>query len=256
MSVRFYYIIILLISILFSCNNAKKTKTDDAFTFIGRNDYSIDNYNSISYYRLNGAKDFMDGYYVVANETTKWEEFNLKKGVLNGDYIIFHPNGEISSHTKYANGKRHGDELYYSNTGALIKKSTYNNAILIGKQYTYFENGKIQSQTILEHGSSVETQTYDVLGNIISQRFIKEGKTINQKIVEGKIYSEFVSSNYDDYETAKFFNLDGSIKLFLRQLKEGDTMYILELDENENETKRIDIKANPQEAMRYFSYFN
>ena len=53
----------------------------------------------------------------------------------------------------------------------------------------------------------------------------------------------------------KFFNEDGSTKIYLQQVVENETMYVLELDENGNEIKRIDLKANPQEAFKYASYF-
>lgn len=249
----------LLISIfsitLLSCEFIGKEKKDDSFTFIGRNGYTISNYNGLSYYRLNETSEFMNGYYVVGNEVTKWEEFEFKEGLLNGDYIIFHPNGEIFSNTKYANGKKHGDELMYSGDGTLIKKSTYQNDILVGSQYSYFENGKIQSESKIEDGKSIESQHFDLLGNIVAQSFIKDSRTITQKIVDGKIYSEMVSSNYDSYETIKFFNEDGTTKIYLQRVEENDTMYILELDDDGNEIKRVDTKANPQEAMKYFSLF-
>ena len=54
----------------------------------------------------------------------------------------------------------------------------------------------------------------------------------------------------------KFYNEDGSTKLFLRMLEENETMYILELNEEGDEIKRVDAKANPQESMKYFSLIN
>ncbi|WP_299108592.1 hypothetical protein [uncultured Winogradskyella sp.] len=250
-------IIILTVTSLFflCCNSSGKDKKDESFTFIEKGSYTINTYNGLAYYRLNKTKEFMDGYYVVGNEMSKWEEFEFKEGLLNGDYIIFHPNGEMFSHTQYSNGKKHGEESMYFPDGVLNSKSTFNNDILTGSKFTYYETGKIQSESKIEDGESVETQHFDLLGNIISQSFIRDGRTITQKIVEGKIYSEMVSSNYDSYETMKFFNEDGSTKIYLQQVVENETMYVLELDENGNEIKRIDLKANPQEAFKYASYF-
>ena len=256
MKLRPCIIFTLLLTLCCSCNSAAKKEKDDSFTFIERNSYTTNSYNGLEYYRLHKAKEFMDGYYVVGDEVKKWEEFELKEGVLNGDYIIFHTNGEIFSHTKYVNGKRNGEELNYNAEGILTKKSIYKNDILVGSQYTYFDNGKKQSESKYEDGKSVETQNYNLLGHIVSQSFIKDSRTITQKISEGKIYSEMVSSNYDDYETMKFFNEDGTTKMYLQRVEENDTMYILELDENGNEIKRVDVKANPKEAMKYFSLFN
>ncbi|RED50605.1 hypothetical protein [Seonamhaeicola aphaedonensis] len=65
---------------------------------------------------------------------------------------------------------------------------------------------------------------------------------------------EQISSNYDSFEAMKLYNEDGSLKFYLRMLEDGDNNYLIELDENEDELKRIDVKANPQEAMKYFQY--
>lgn len=208
---KFFNQVILITTcslLFFGCKNSGKDKKDESFTFIERNAYTINTYNGLAYYRLKGSQEFMDGYYVVGNELSKWEEFEFKEGILDGNYIIFHPNGEIFSHTQYSNGKKHGEELMYFPDGVLNSKSTFNNDILVGSKYTYFESGKIQSESKIEDGESLETQYFDLLGNIISQSFIRDGRTITQKIVEGKVYSEMVSSNYDSYETMKFFNED------------------------------------------------
>ena len=69
------------------------------------------------------------------------------------------------------------------------------------------------------------------------------------------MFSEQISSNYDNFEAMKFYNEDGSLKVFLRMLDDGDKSYLIELDENRNEIKRIDVKANPEQAMEYAKYF-
>ena len=253
---KFTFLILVNSLLLIGCKSSEKDKNDDSFTFIERGAYTINNYNGIDYYILNKTKEFMDGYFVVGDKMSKWEEFEFKEGMLNGDYIVFHPNGEMFSHTKYSNGKRHGDELMYYYDGVLNKKSSYSNDILVGSQYSYFYNGKIQSESKIEDGEPIETQNFNLLGHIVSQRFIKDSRTITQKIVEGRIYSEMVSSNYDNYETVKFYNEDGTTHLYLQRVEENDTMFIFELNEDGKEIKRVDLKANPQDGLKYFNLFN
>lgn len=253
---KFTFLIAINTLFLLGCKSSEKDKSEDSFTFIGRNAYTINYYNGLEYYRLNETQKFMDGYYVVGDKMSKWEEFEFKEGLLNGDYIVFHPNGEIFSHTLYANGKKHGDELLYYPDGVLNSKKTYQNDVLVGSTYSYFQSGNVQSESKIEDGESIETQYFDLLGNIVSQRFIKDSRTITQKIVEGKIYSEMVSSNYDDYETIKFFNDDGSTKIYLQRKEEKESFYIIELDENGDEILKVDVKANPDAAMKYYPYFN
>jgi len=243
----------LLILLLFGCKNSEKNNASD-FKLIPRNSYFIDNYNGISVYRDNETRKPMDGYFVVGDKFAKWEELNLNEGVLNGDYIIFHNNGNIFSHSKYINGKLHGEEKTYSFSGALSKVSNYNHGIKVGKVLSYFENGQIQSEAKIENEEIFESVTYNIIGEIESQMFIKDGRKITQQIKGGKVFTEQISSTYDSFEAMKFYNDDGSLKVYLQMLDENDKSYLIELNENGDEIKRIDVKANPQEAMKYFQF--
>lgn len=243
----------LLIILLFSCKNSEKSSTSD-FKLIPRNSYFIDNYNGISVFRDNETRKPMDGYFVVGDKFTKWEELNLKKGVLNGDYIVFHNNGNMFSHSKYINGKLHGEEKTYTLSGVLSKVSNFNHGVKIGKDLSYYENGQIQSESKIENEEIVESISYNIIGEIESQMFIKDGRKITQQIKAGKVFAEQISSNYDNFEAMKFYSDDGSLKVFLKMIDEDDKNYLIELDENENEIKRIDVKANPNEAMKYFQF--
>ncbi len=247
-------IVATILCVFFNCKNPSEEK-DTSFTLIERGDYVIDSYGDIIIYRENETNKVMDGYYVIEKELSKWEEFNLKDGVLNGDYLIYHSNGEIYTHSKYMNGKLNGEEKVYYTSGKLQKLKTYKNDQLYGKAIDYFESGQIEKESIVKKGEVIESVSYDIVGTIVSQMFIREGRTINQKIVGGKIHSEQISSNYDNFEAVKFFNQDGSLKAYLRMFRDGDTGYLIELDKDENEIKRIDVKANPKEAMEYVKYF-
>lgn len=245
--------IFLLIAILLGCKNPDKSDTLD-FKLIPKNSYFTDNYNGISVYRDNETRKPMNGYYVVGDKTTKWEEFNITKGVLSGDYIIFHKNGNVFSHSKYLNGKLHGEEKTYALSGVLSKVSNFNHGIRYGNDISYFENGQIRSESKIEKEEVIESITYNIIGEIESQMFIKDGRKITQNIKGGKVFFEQISSTYDSFEAMKFYNEDGSLKIYLRMLEEDDKGYLIELDENEDEIKRIDVKANPKEAMKYFQY--
>ncbi|WP_248724474.1 hypothetical protein [Seonamhaeicola sp. ML3] len=115
-----------------SCKNTNENK-DMSFTLKGRNSYFVDSHNGISVYRDNDTRKPLNGYYVIANESTKWEEFDVDNGVLNGDYIIYHNNGNKFSEAKYVKGKLHVEEKTYSLTGALSKVSNYSHGVLYGR---------------------------------------------------------------------------------------------------------------------------
>lgn len=243
----------LLIVLLFDCKNHDNSDKSD-FKLIPRNSYFTDNYNGVSVYRDNETRKLMDGYYIVGDKTTKWEEFNVTKGVLNGDYIIFHNNGNVFSQSKYLKGKLHGEEKTYTLSGVLSKASNFSHGIRFGKDVSYFENGQVRSESQIKDEDIIESTTYNLIGEIESQMFIKDGRKITQNIKGGKVYFEQISSTYDSFEAMKFYNEDGSLKMYLRMLEDDDKAYLIELNENGDEIKRIDVKANPQEAMKYFQY--
>ena len=41
----------------------------------------------------------------------------------------------------------------------------------------------------------------------------------------------------------------------MKTLEDNDNMFLIELDENGNELKRINLKEQPYEAMKYMAYF-
>ncbi len=248
----FNYIFCFIFLVL-SC--AEKTeKSGSNFVLISKNSYTIDSYNGIGIYRLDKTRELMDGYYVVGDKFSKWEEFRVEKGILNGDYIVFHSNGEIFTHSVYQMGKLHGEEKTNYLSGKLKRVNFYNNNVLYGKSMEYFENGNVMGEFKIEYGKVVESIIYNNIGQINAQTFIKDGKTITQSILNGKILTERISSNYDNFEAIKFYNDSGSVKAYLRMLEEEDNFYLIEMDNIGNEMNRINLKTNPQEALKYQEY--
>ena len=247
-----YIALILLatISVCFISCKHEKDKDDGSFTFIAKDEYFVE-YSSLDIYRDAETKKTLNGYYIVGKGLTKWEEFNVKNGILNGEYLFYHPNGNVSIRSKYDKGKIHGEEFYYYPSGTIQKKHTYVNEVIHGEEIHYYEGGQIKSRSEFKNGKSDSSTNYDLVGNITSQRFVKDGMSITQMIKNGKLYSENLSSNYDNYEAMKFYNEDGALKHHLRMIEDEDAPIIIELDENGNEIKRIDLKKNPQEAIKY-----
>ncbi|WNH14097.1 toxin-antitoxin system YwqK family antitoxin [Thalassobellus suaedae] len=242
-----YSIILILLS---SC---KDTPEEDLlnFTLIEKNSYFIDSYDGLSVYRDNKSRKPLNGYYVVGDKFKKWEEFKVKNGLLNGLNIVFHSNGEIFSKSNYQNGTLNGEEKIYSLSGKLKTINKYKNGIRYGKSLSYFENGQLKSESKIEDEKVIESVSYDLIGNIVSQIFIDDGKKITQYVQGGKVFSEHISSTYDSFEATKFYNQDGSLKLYLQMLEDGDNFYIIERNEAGDEIKRTNAKTNPEELLKY-----
>lgn len=255
---KFYFscLLIFCFSLFHNCLETKKPD-NDSFTFITKGEYVVDNYNGLSVYRLKNANKIMNGYFVVGNEFSKWEEFNVKEGLLHGDYIIFHSNGNIYSHSLYSNGKLNGEEKIYFPSGALKKVKTYRNNEPHGQIVEYFETGQVAFKSKIVNGKKTETVQYDILGNIKYQEFIKDGHTIKQKISAGKVVSEEIISNYDNFNAFKFYDKNGDLEIYFRvKTIDNNTAYIIELDSLDNEIKQVDLSSNPSEALKYKHYLN
>lgn len=246
----FYVISFICLSFIINCKNKPDENAFD-FKLIKRNSYSIDSYNGINVYRDNETRKPLSGYYIVGDKFKKWEEFNIKDGVLQGASIVFHDNGQIFSQANYVNGKLHGEEKFYSTSGEIKTLKTYKNGVLYGQSVTYFDNAQVRSESKIENEEVTESTTYNLIGEIESQMFIKDGMKITQHIKAGKVFLEKLSSTYDSFEAIKHYNEDGSLNIFFKTVFDGDEGYLVELDENKNEIKRINLKTNPQEAMKY-----
>lgn len=139
-------------------------------------------------------------------------------------------------------------------SGSLKSTKNYSNGTLFGKNTSFYESGQIKSESKIENEKVVESISYDIIGGITSQMFIKEGREITQNVKLGKLYSEHIISTYDDFDAMKFYNEDGSLKIFIRMLEEDNQGFLIELNENEEELKRINIKEHPEAIFKYQQY--
>ncbi|WP_298531985.1 hypothetical protein [uncultured Algibacter sp.] len=204
--------------------------------------------------KMMGGGKLLDGYYVVGDKDVKWEEFNINKGLLNGESFVYHNNGNIFSTTQYTNGRKNGEEKLFSLSGKLKTINTYKNGVMYGKSLSYFESGELLSESKIKNEIVIESTTYDILGEISSQMFIEDGKKITQNIISGKIFSEHISSTYDAFEATKFYNEDGSLKVFLQMKDDDDNFYIIERNEEGDEINRVNVKTNPEGVLKYQQY--
>ncbi|SFZ90311.1 Antitoxin component YwqK of the YwqJK toxin-antitoxin module [Flaviramulus basaltis] len=199
----------------FNCNNKA---TNEGIKLIPRNSYFIDFHKGISIYRDNISRNVMDGYYVIGDESKKWEEFYVKQGVLNNDYIVYHNNGEKYTHSKYHNGVLHGEDLLYYISGKLKKFSAYNRGELYGKVIEYYEGGQVRSESSIKNEKVISSSVFSETGDLISKMYTKDNKSITQEFKDGKLLSEEISSNYDDFKAEKLYNNDGTLDVSINEI--------------------------------------
>ena len=83
-------------------------------------------------------------------------EYYNDNGELNGEVIVYYPNGKEAERTNYTNGKREGRSLWYAENGNILKELLYMNDALNGTAKYYDGDGNIKSEGVyrndLKHG--------------------------------------------------------------------------------------------------------
>ena len=248
---RSIFIVIICFCFAFFGCQKKEKKDSEEFVLIDRGSYTTRTINDTEVFIKD--KKVMNGYYVVGNKFDKWEEFEVKDGILNGKYILFHPNGQKSSLTNYSNGKKHGIEHHFYLSGELSKALSYSNNKLIGKTTEYYEGGAISKESKLKNEDIIESISYNNVGVIIGQMFISDGIKINQYLKNGKLFCETLSSTYDDNEAIKFYNEDGTLKHYLKMFEVNEQPFIAVLDMDGIEIKKINLKSDTTESRKYLA---
>ncbi|MBO3097444.1 toxin-antitoxin system YwqK family antitoxin [Gelidibacter pelagius] len=68
------------------------------------------------------------------------------KGQLEGEKLVYYPNGQMAEQSYYINGKIDGVSKVFSEKGVLIKEFTYENDVLHGMSKYYDADGKMLAE--------------------------------------------------------------------------------------------------------------
>jgi antitoxin component YwqK of YwqJK toxin-antitoxin module len=113
---------------------------------------------------------------------------NYKLGQLNGDRFVFYPLGnseskkdQITQKQSYVNGKLHGKQFDYFENGKIWKEIKYENGVKNGEEITYNPYGKIELKDYYYKGvKNGWCLAYDSLGtNITGKVYYKLGERLD-----------------------------------------------------------------------------
>ena len=79
----------------------------------------------------------------IANEIDPAIE-SPSKDIADGEFIEYHPNGNIKTKGLLKNGKRTGVWIAYHNNGNIYSENKYKKGVLNGKTAAYYPNGNVQ----------------------------------------------------------------------------------------------------------------
>jgi antitoxin component YwqK of YwqJK toxin-antitoxin module len=128
------------------------------------------------------------------------EEYNYKKGLLDGVCKVYYSDGSVKSVRNYVDGKPHGKFIDYNSKGVVEHETNYRDGKQDGPEISYDSDGKVRSQTIYSDGkpTGAQVQTfsdyllaanYDANGNLdgdYSEIFLNGNVKIKGKYVHGK----------------------------------------------------------------------
>lgn len=105
---------------------------------------------------LRTEQDSFSGCYIQVDSNQK--NRNLRyflKGLLNGPFITWAPNGRKMVQGYYKNGKKHGLCTFWSEEGIKVKEQNFNEGKLDGITNRWYQNGQKSAQQIFHNGGIV-----------------------------------------------------------------------------------------------------
>ena len=224
------------IILLFSCNkvidavdevrmNKKETITYDDFEAI-RNDYDIKLY-------YDNDKELMTGHFVVVYQGKPSEEFQTKRGFLNGVYASYNANGQLTKGYNYKNGRQDGIQREFYESGELLSEVGYEKGKMGGEKVIYDKFGDVKAKLKMENG--VEYKRYYKDGKVAIAEFKKnwEGKELDMMVF------------YDAFENIQFS--------FGKSNHPNEKNIFYVFDANMELSDTVDVTIDPQKASYYLN---
>jgi antitoxin component YwqK of YwqJK toxin-antitoxin module len=92
------------------------------------------------------------------------KHFN-EAGILEGQYVEFYPNGNVSRFFSFNNAKIYGNAFYFYEDGAISSHRFYNDDTLDGYATNYFDDtvGIVKTVYLFEMGKLIDKREHDSL---------------------------------------------------------------------------------------------
>jgi antitoxin component YwqK of YwqJK toxin-antitoxin module len=108
-------------------------------------------------------------YYQKSSKNIMTIESYNDKGELDGDRIVYYPNGQIAEQQNYLNGKPEGESMIYSTKNVLLKSFFYLNGELHGPAKFYNPKGELLSEGHYKRGKKDGVWKYFENGKLIKE---------------------------------------------------------------------------------------
>ena len=88
----------------------------------------------------------------------------------DGEWLSYHPNGQIRSQGNYIKGDKDGEHLVYTEKGEILEKENYIKGNPHGEQIKYFGNLELESIRVYENGNLKRITSYHGNNNLLDKK--------------------------------------------------------------------------------------
>ncbi|MEL0456784.1 toxin-antitoxin system YwqK family antitoxin [Flavobacteriaceae bacterium SZ-1-7] len=96
------------------------------------------------------------------------EHYN-NKGELDGERLVYYPNGQVAEKQTYVAGKLYGESLWYSENKVLLKSYVYEDDELHGKAKFFNAQGELISEGTYKRGKKDGVWKYYEHGKLVNE---------------------------------------------------------------------------------------
>ena len=203
--------------------NTKQTISYDDFKVV-RNDFDIKLY-------YDKDEELMTGHYVVVYQGKPSEEFQTKRGFLNGVYASYNADGQLTKAYNYKDGRQDGIQNEYYPSGELLSEVSFEKGKMAGEKVIYDKLGGVKGKIKIENGIEYKRMYKDGKMAIAEFKRNWEGKELDMMVI------------YDAFENVQF--------AFGKSNESSEKNIFYVFDANMELSDTVDVTIDPQKAQYY-----
>lgn len=108
-------------------------------------------------------------YHNKAKAIMSTENYN-DQGLLDGEKLVFYPDGTTAERSNYINGKLHGSSIWYAKNGKILKDFQYENDELHGISKYYDGDGNLKAEGTYRKGLKHGIWKYYENGKLVKSK--------------------------------------------------------------------------------------
>ena len=180
--------------------------------------------------KVSETNNYVDGllqgtsvtYHLNGKKSLEVEYTEHKK---NGYYKTFHSNGKVSYEGWFQDGESQGNWITTDELGTIMMQTATLNSETHGVSQEFWPNGKLQEETINQHGWVKTYTQFDTTGKVIHKIDLSNGTGKYTMVhLNGKLYAEadYIKGSLDGIY--KYYYFDGSpfsISYYKRGLRDS-----------------------------------